>query len=89
MGSASGRLIGIITTMIMARVLAKEDLAAYRQAFLAYETVTPLLALGVSQGMYYFLPAETQESTWSCSRWNRGPGVNRIFVRCLSGLWWQ
>ncbi len=44
--------------MIMARLLTKGDLAAYRQAFLAYETVTPLLAMGISQGMYYFLPTE-------------------------------
>lgn len=46
--------------MVMARVLIKEDLAAYRQTFLAYLAVGPILSMGVGQGMYYFLPAEKE-----------------------------
>src|SRR5688572_20766022 len=51
-------VIGISVMMVMARVLVKEDLAAYRQTFLAYATVAPLIGMGIGQGMYYFLPVE-------------------------------
>ena len=60
LGQAFSRLIGLAVMMLMARVLLKEDLAAYRQAFLAYLAVGPMLSLGVGQGMYYFLPSETE-----------------------------
>ena len=51
-------MLGMITSAIMARILLKDDVAAYRQTFLAYATLSPLLTMGVGQGMYYFLPAE-------------------------------
>jgi O-antigen/teichoic acid export membrane protein len=57
-GQGLARILGLVITMVMARVLLKEDLAAFRQTFLAYSTVVPLLSLGVGQGMYYFLPTE-------------------------------
>jgi len=44
--------------MVMARVLVKEDLAAYRQTFLAYLAVAPLITMGIGQGMFYFVPVE-------------------------------
>ena len=52
------RFIGLLTMMAMARVLTKEDLAAYRQTLLAYAIAAPILELGIGQGLYYFLPAE-------------------------------
>ncbi len=60
LGQVMARLIGLATTMVMARVLTKGDFAAYRQTFLAYATIAPLLSLGVGQGMYYFLPSEKE-----------------------------
>lgn len=57
-GQGLAKVIGLAVTMVMARVLIKEDLAAYRQTLLAYATLGPLLSLGLGQGMYYFLPAE-------------------------------
>jgi len=60
LGRGLARIVGLVTTMVMARVLFKEDLAAYRQTFLAYATIAPILSLGVGQGMYYFLPGEKE-----------------------------
>ncbi|MCC9640879.1 oligosaccharide flippase family protein [Rhodopirellula sp. JC740] len=57
-GNALSSLIGIAVSIVMARVLLKEDLAAYRQTFLAYATVAPIIGLGIGQGMFYFLPTE-------------------------------
>ena len=50
----------MLAMMVMARELTKTDLAAYRQTFLAYSMVIPILGLGVGQAMYYFLPAEKE-----------------------------
>jgi O-antigen/teichoic acid export membrane protein len=60
LGQGLARIIGLLVMMLMARLLIKEDLAAYRQTMLAYLAVGPILSLGVGQGMYYFLPSETE-----------------------------
>lgn len=52
------RVIGLATMMVMARVLTKGDMAAYRQTLLAYAFVAPFIGLGIGQGIYYFLPVE-------------------------------
>ena len=62
----------------MARILLKEDLAAYRQTFLAYSTIGPLLTLGVGQGIYYFLPGEKHRI--------RGRVMDALAVLGLTGL---
>ncbi|MEM9940047.1 MAG: oligosaccharide flippase family protein [Planctomycetota bacterium] len=59
-GNGLAKVIQLLVVVIMARVLLKEDLAAYRQTFLAYLAIGPILSLGVGQGMYYFLPSETE-----------------------------
>ena len=59
-GKGLTRVIGMLAMMVMARELTKTDLAAYRQTFLAYSMVIPILGLGVGQAMYYFLPAEKE-----------------------------
>jgi O-antigen/teichoic acid export membrane protein len=58
LGQGMARVIGLATMMVMARLLTKEDLAAYRQTLLAYAFVAPFIGLGIGQGIYYFLPAE-------------------------------
>ena len=58
MGQGLARVIGLMTMMVMARVLTKEDLAAYNQTLLAYAFVAPFIGLGISQGIFYFLPTE-------------------------------
>lgn len=58
LGQGLAAVTGLATAMVMARVLLKEDLAAYRQTLLAYNMLAPFLSLGVGQGIYYFLPSE-------------------------------
>lgn len=72
-------MLGIATAAIMARVLIKEDVAAYRQAWLAYGTLGPLLTMGVGQGMYYFLPEEEEECV-------RGRVADGMFILAILGL---
>lgn len=57
-GNALSSMVGLLVAVVMARILLKEDLAAYRQTFLAYATAAPIINLGVSQGIFYFLPTE-------------------------------
>jgi len=57
-GQGLAKVIGLAVMMVMARMLVKEDVAAYQQTLLAYATLGPLLQLGISQGIYYFLPGE-------------------------------
>lgn len=63
--------------MVMARVLTKEDLAAYRQTLLAYAVVGPFLQLGIQQGLFYFLPVEKKRS--------RGRVADALFVVIITG----
>jgi len=78
LGRGLSSLIGIAVGMFMARMLVKDDVAAYRQTFLAYATVGPLLSLGIGQGMYYFLPGEKLRV--------RGRVLDGITVLGLTGL---
>jgi O-antigen/teichoic acid export membrane protein len=59
---ASGRFLtscaGLISCVVLARVLSVYDYATYRQTLLAYAFVVPLLTLGLPQILYYFLPGE-------------------------------
>ena len=48
-------VISTIMAMIMARVFSKVELSAYKQTFLAYQTLAPILSLGISQGIFYLL----------------------------------
>jgi len=61
---SSGQFLATLTSLILAAVLArlftKEDYAAYRQTLLAYAFVAPLLALGLPQALYYFIPRDKE-----------------------------
>jgi O-antigen/teichoic acid export membrane protein len=50
----------IIVGMVAARFLSKGDYATFRQTFLAYKFIVPLLLLGLPNALYYFLPRETK-----------------------------
>lgn len=58
LGRGLATLVGIVTAMILARLLTKGQYATYQQTFLAYTFVSPLLILGIPQALYYFLPAD-------------------------------
>lgn len=59
LGQGTASVLHLATVMIMARVLTEDDLAAYYQTLLVFFFATPILQLGISQGIYYFLPKET------------------------------
>lgn len=46
----------IITTMIASRYLSLHDYATFRQTFLPYEVLVPILTLGIPSTIYYLLP---------------------------------
>jgi O-antigen/teichoic acid export membrane protein len=57
-GKGLTTLVALVSGMVMARVLTQTELATYRQTLLAYQIAIPLLSLGMTQGIYYFLPTE-------------------------------
>lgn len=55
-------LTALISAAVLSRLFTKEDYAAYRQTLLAYAFVAPLLALGLPQALYYFVPRDRENS---------------------------
>ena len=82
MGNALAGVVGILAAMVLARVLTKGEYATFRQTFLAYQFVAPLLMLGLPSAVYYFLPAEKERV--------RGRVVDNLllltFLGCLFAL---
>ena len=85
-GQGLAKVVGLVVVMLMARFLLKEDLAAYRQAFLAYLAVGPILGLGIGQGMYYFLPAETERLSGRVADGVAALGIMGILFAVFIGL---
>ena len=57
-GQGLATVMALVSGMVMARVLSQAQLATYRQTLLAYQVAIPLLSLGLTNGIYYFLPTE-------------------------------
>lgn len=55
-GSGIAQCFLILTTVILARILTKEDLGTYKQVFLVSSLIVPVFAAGVPAGIFYFLP---------------------------------
>ena len=55
LASMCNSFLSMIMSMVLARVLTKENLAAYQQTNLVMVTVMPLLDLGIPSGIYYVL----------------------------------
>jgi O-antigen/teichoic acid export membrane protein len=51
----------MIFAMVASRYLSKADYATYRQTFLAYEFIAPLLLLGIPNALYYLLPRADED----------------------------
>jgi O-antigen/teichoic acid export membrane protein len=51
-------LNGIVLAAILARLFSKQDYAAYQQTLVTYNIVAPLLALGLANALYYFIPRD-------------------------------
>ena len=58
MGQGLATVVTLISSMVLARLLTQAELATYRQTLLAYNFAAPVLSLGLSSGLYYFLPNE-------------------------------
>lgn len=52
--------ITILSSMVIPRCLPLEEYALYKQSLLVYNTLFPFLALGLSQGLYFFLPLKEE-----------------------------
>lgn len=55
-GQALTKIISIIASAVLARMLTLHDYATYRQTMLAYAFVAPLLTLSLPVALYYFMP---------------------------------
>jgi len=70
--------VTLLTGIVLARMLTKGELATYRQTLLAYNIAAPILSLGLSSGLYYFLPNETKKA--------RGIVFEALLVMLIMGL---
>ena len=59
-GSAFNRIVLIVSGMVAARLLTKHDYATMKQTLLVYGFLSPILMLGLSNALYYFLPKEKE-----------------------------
>ncbi|WP_066175330.1 oligosaccharide flippase family protein [Bacillus marinisedimentorum] len=57
-GNAINAIVAIISLMVITRYLSVNDYATYKQTFLAFNFILPILSLGLTEGLYYFLPTE-------------------------------
>lgn len=59
---ASGKVltscVGLISLAVLSRVFNLREYGTYRQVFLLYAFVSPVLVLGLPRALYYFLPGQ-------------------------------
>ena len=56
LGTFLTQMVGMVSGIVLARILTKEDLATYRQTMLAYQFAAPFLILALPSALYFFLP---------------------------------
>lgn len=54
--------VGLISAMVLTRVLTVRDYATFNQTLLAYKFAAPLLMLGLPSALYFFLPGEKKRA---------------------------
>jgi len=77
-GNTITALVGVITVAVLARLLDPDAYATYRQTFLAYNFVAPIMLLGLPHALYYFLPVERHRP--------RAVVLENLFVLCFMGF---
>lgn len=60
-GNALALLVGAVVPMVLVRVFTLLEYGLYQQLFLIFTTLLPLGQMGVTQGLYYFLPREPEK----------------------------
>jgi O-antigen/teichoic acid export membrane protein len=78
MGNALAMVGGLVFAMVASRVLSKTDYASYRQTFLVYEFVAPLLQLGIPAALYYLIPRAADDT--------RGTLVDALSLLAIAAL---
>lgn len=78
LGNALAALGGMLFAVVATRFLTKTDYATYRQTFLAYEFLAPLLSLGIPNALYYLLPRGNSDQ--------RGLIIDALFLLSLVAL---
>jgi len=58
--SLTSKVISLVATMIITRMLDETAYGTYKQTFLAINVALPFLAFGLTQGIFYFLPFEKE-----------------------------
>lgn len=58
LGQTLSTFVTVAIAVVMSRILTHAELATYRQTILAYQVALPLLSLGLTNSLYYFLPTE-------------------------------
>ena len=63
---ASGKILAKFVTIaiaaVLTRIFLKTEYATYRQTFLAFNLVAPLLTMGIPMALYFFMPKRKEES---------------------------
>jgi O-antigen/teichoic acid export membrane protein len=59
-GKAITSVMGILTAMILTRILSVHDYSTYRQTLLVFNLILPILTLGLPDAIYYFLGNEKE-----------------------------
>ena len=70
-------LVGILSTVILTRLLTKNDFGSYRQAMLVYSFAAPFVILGLDRTLYAFLPGEKERP--------RGLLVENLILLTIAG----
>jgi len=59
-GHVFALICGLAVPVVLARIFSREEYGLYQQIFLVVMTLLPVGQMGVTQGLYYFLPRERQ-----------------------------
>lgn len=78
LGQGLTALVTLLSGAMLARLLTQGELATYRQTLLAYNIAAPVLSLGLSYGLYYFLANEKLRA--------RGVVVEGLLVMFMMGF---
>lgn len=60
-GHVLALLIGVAVPMVLVRIFPQAQYGLYQQLFLIFTTLLPFGQMGVTQGLYYFLPREPEK----------------------------
>ncbi len=83
LGRAVATLAGLVTVMVLSRFLSREDYGTYRQVWLVFFTLGPVLELGVPQSVSFFgpqLPRDVRKTYFAQN------GITLVVTGVLLGL---